>query len=1675
MPDRTVHEAIQAQCERQPHRQAVSAWDGEWTYSELEGLATHLAGLLVARTGTGQMIPLLFEKSKWAVVALLGVLKAGCAFVFLSPNDPISRLKGMCTQLQTGIVLTSPDLVSIGKELNLDVICVSSEAEEVNTQPANGSGVRVSGQDTACVLFTSGSTGTPKAVTIDHGAFCAAAISNAPVLGLDEQSRVLQFAHFAYSVSYRDILFTLMHGGSLCVPSESQRSNRLEEFIVHHEVNWMSLTPSTADLINPDRVPCVRHLVLAGEPMTPSQPAAWASRVRLLNAYGPGECAGVSATMEVAGSSIDHRVIGTGVGSSLWVVNPDDHSRLVPIGAVGELVIESPSVGRGYLHNDTQTSKAFLSQPPWLDGLLQREASRLYKTGDLVRQRSDGKLIFLGRRDTQIKIRGQRVELGEVEAHARQCLSNMTCGKGPSAAAEVIRRRDSLAPSLVLLACLACSTDALALDRFLRERLPAHMVPSAILPIDRIPTTASGKLDRRSLREIATRLLRDQVSKPGSGNQPQRMPQTDMERQLQRLWSRILHIGPITLTDNFLRLGGDSLSAMQLVTAAREESITLAVEDIFKAPRLEDMAQSAQWSTTPERDIPAFALLKPGCDLETLRRQVAVDCDVAAAGVEDILPCTPLQEGLIAMTAKQTAANVSQKVLELHGDVVLERFKRSWDTVIDAMPILRTRIVDLPSQGLVQVVLAEKPQWQTQAALESYLDKDEKSSMGLGQPLMRLALIDAKSLGGKCQCIWTIHHALYDAVSMLQVIRQVERQYRGEALGSMSPFNRFVEYTKSAIGTANTFWRDQFIDSQAASFPSLPTPSYQPLANDTLEHRESGIQWPRREITASTVIRAAWAILSARYTANPDVIFGVTVSGRQAPLPGVAELAGPTIATVPVQVRLSWDSPVGAFLHEVQRQGVETTRFEQTGLARIREIVRHAGGPMPDFQTLLVVQPPSPAEIPGASLFNETSINQLDQVDVAGLHAFSPCALMLECRLQTDGVLVRVSFDRQVIDRSQARRISQQLGALVRQLAQRSTEIVPVKYLSAASDLDIDDVCGWAIDSSPPMVDRCLHDMITEQAQQRPDAPALCAWDGHMTYGELDEMATRLAHRLVELGVAREVVVPLCFDKSMWMPVAMLAVLKAGGAFLLLDPTFPIDRRRFLCRKVDASLVLGSSTISPPGEQLGLTFLVVNGDLVSGLPAVSHDTLTSRASPSSAALVLSTSGSTGDPKACVVEHRSYVTSALHHAPVLGIDATTRLFQFSSYSFAASFFEHLFPLLQGGCVCIPSDQQRREDVGRCIRESEATWSFMTATVLSTISPNVVPSLKTLCVGGEPIHPNQIQAWSDRVHLRQTWGCAEICLVASEQLNAHSHPGDIGHGITARCWIVTDDGTQLAPVGAPGDIVVEGPVVGRAYIGNPDKTTATFIAPPPWRKALGLPIAKESRFYVTGDQAILRSDGQMRLLGRKDAQVKLRGQRLELGEVEHHLRQTMATNTVAADLIVPQGSDSPILAAFITIDVDSQNPPEVRDSLARLTAGVTDQIARFLPPYMVPTVFLPVDQIPRTVTGKTDRRRLREIGSRWTLGQLAELQPSRGDRRTPATPTEQRLQSMWAAVLQVDPQAIAADDDFLRLGGNSISAMRLVRMMRGEQWNLSVVDLFKSPVLSDLAAMIDSRLA
>ncbi|KAL2183691.1 non-ribosomal peptide synthetase [Thermothelomyces heterothallicus CBS 203.75] len=1729
-----MHRMVEKQVALRPKAQAIRGWDGDFTYEEMNNLANRLAQHLVKLGVCPEaLVPVCFDKSAWTTISMLAVLKAGGGVVPLDATHPASALEGKVIDAGARVVVASearamlfeamvPHVVATGPGLLAQLPSVSG-TEEI---PSG-----VTPENPAFVMFTSGSTGKPKGVVLCHQALVSSCLAHGSALGIGPHTRFLQFATHTFDNSIEEMFTTLIHGGCVCVPSEEDRLGNLPGAIDKLDANFMDLTPTVAAMLRPEQVPKIRGLCVGGEALTREVLDAWGGVVPVHNQYGPSECS-INATHKLhLDQNGDVSNIGTSVGSVSWVVDPKDHDRLVPVGCVGELLIEGPILARGYLNKPVETAKAFIQMPKWAKEdpyHAEKGLRRMYKTGDLVRYNSDGSLVYLGRKDTQVKLHGQRIELGEIEHHvktilpatAQSSVELVTPGRTKKALAVfVCLSPDRTEEARILPMDPEFCSFAQTMAAALMARVASYMVPSLFLPVSRMPLTSSGKLDRRCLRTMAQELSGSIADyRLGAATGGGRAPETPMEKQLQELWASVLNLPAesITADDNFFTQGGDSVGAMRLAAAARQRGIVLAVASIFQSPKLSEMAKTATGrgmdavttdgggsADSPVADeplpgpTPPFSLLKDmaSMSLQELQHSVASICCIDVDSIEDILPCTPLQAGLIAASQRQPGAYVAVNFYRLPAGVDLARFKKAWQDVVDSEAILRTRVVFVENIGFLQVVVRGDISWETAASADSLPETHRHLPPHDGGILSRYTIIDENSV--QPTFVWTSHHAVYDGWSLPTLLSRVEaRHQHPEAPVVPTPsYSRFVEHLSSLdASVSDAFWTEKLSAPGAAHFPQLPHPGHRVQATSQVTRSVRFAKRKGSNLTMSSFLRAAWALVVSIYASSDDVVFGEILNGRDIPVAGIADMIGPTLASVPRRVRIDRAMSVQQLLVDVQKQLNDAVPHQFTGLQRIRALGPAVAAAC-DFKNLLVIDMAD--EVPESGLWSEMTGGGTAQ----GSDFFS-LPLNVTCTFGRGGngveeIQMRAIFDADVVPQWQVIRMLGQFDWILPRLSAPQAQGVKVGDMELLSPEDKATLRGW--NKIPgPLVERLIHDLIGDQMARRgASEPAVVGWDATLSTGELDTLSTALAGELMSKGVGANGsrFVPFCFEKSTFAVVAILAVLKAGAAFVPLDPAHPVARLREIVGDCDAKVVLCSPKYQSLCAEVVRTVVPVDLANLKALERASRPVPKTGGAeacrPCDPAYVIFTSGTTGKPKGTIISHTAFCSGAAAHGPAMLMTPPFRFLQFASYTFDASLVEILTTLMLGGTVCVPRDEDRTNgNIAAVMEQMGVTMTLLTPSFARVLEPASVPHLKTLILGGEAMSKSHLETWADKVNLVNAYGPSECAVVATAnpRMRPWSNPANLGRGL-GRCWIVDPQNhDRLAPVGSVGELLVEGPTLSDGYLKNEAKTREVFIENPKWAlddatRYPDMQPAAPRRMYKTGDLVRICDDvlGEMAYMGRKDdSQAKLNGQRLELDEIIHHLVSDNAVRH-ALVLLPKTGPCANRLVAVLSLREfagSSSGKLELVTSKEAASAvdKVQDRLREKVPAYMVPSTWMVVESIPLLPSGKLDRnsvaRFVEGIGEE-TLDKINAAHSAGQAQMTKATPSytavpiDERLKSIWSQVLNVGPERIGQNVSFLHLGGDSITAMQVMAKCRAQGIRVAVSDIISSKSVYELA--------
>jgi len=1086
--------------------------------------------------------------------------------------------------------------------------------------------------------------------------------------------------------------------------------------------------------------------------------------------------------------------------------------------------------------------------------------------------------------------------------------------------------------------------------------------------------------------------------------------------------------------------------------------------------------------------------------VETLGHRLK-DLKIALQDVEDVYPCSPMQSGLLLSQMRNPEKYAYSAIFHISPNqlnIDAQRLQDAWQSVICRHSTLRTIFIDTVgdeslmdqvvlrcAQGLVEVL----PSGTYESALASMRGLEPLTNPR-DKPPHRFTICAVT--GGSVLCRLDISHAISDGSSMPILLNDLCDAYGNAPSRKTAPLYRdYVEYFQSQPrGKSIQYWRNYLSDAEPCLFPTLTdgdsdaAPSLGSQILRICDVDEINDFCADAGITLSTFFQLVWALVLRAYTGSDEVLFGYLASGRDIPVANIENGVGAFINMLVCRLNLPPATELGDIIETLKTDFSGAMEHQTCSLAEIQHQLHLPGAAL--FNTAFTYQKRTPHILDGQPT---PSVPHYCVVDAADPSEY---AIAVNVEAMETAVEVHFSYWRTTVSDAHMNHVSAAFDQAIRDIVSDSRDDRAVDEVLLLGESGVRQISEWN-NFTLPHVDRCVHDVIAEHAARMPGSKqAVHGWDASFTYMELENAAEALARHLVAIG-AQGSFIPLCFEKSAWAVVAQLAVLKAGGAFVSLDPDHPDDRLKGLMADVDARVVLTTTKHGSKMGKIAKEVVIVNKNTVESMMAAATPSIDRLETPSDAAYVIFTSGTTGKPKGTVIEHAAFCTGAMAHAKAMFMSHDSRVLQFASYTFDASVMETLTCLLVGGCVCIPSEEERINDLAAAICKMGVTWTLLTPSVASTLKPESVPSLETLVTGGEAMSSDHIARWGTQCILVNAYGPTECSVVAttSTKVNtAHqvcnADPSNIGSAVGGRIWVVDPRSSdRLVPIGAVGELLVEGRHVARGYLNMPEQTARSFIREPSWTKnsQLSAVLGNGAPMYLTGDLVRYNSDGSVSYISRKDTQVKVNGRRIELGEIEFHCRAGLPDDArVTVEVVARPGNRGAAksIAAFFTPPLSTPSAsPTAAFSLLKMDGqlrahaqALVSYVSSRLPAYMLPQLFVPVSTMPWTSSGKLDRKLLRQSTETLKMEEIISYKLSKLDsttqpRRQASSKIEGTLQQLWEMVMGLDTSTVNVNDNFFHLGGDSLIAMKLVGLASAHRIRLSVVDIFEHPVLVDMA--------
>ncbi|ELS56303.1 putative Peptide synthetase [Streptomyces viridochromogenes Tue57] len=1636
----TLPAMVEEQVRLAPDATAVVFADESLSYAELNTRANRLAhALIAAGAGPERTVALVQPRSPDLIVALLAVLKSGATYLPVDPEHPADRIAHLLRDAAPVLAVThsrTSDLVPATiPGLRLDDPAVAAEVcRRPDTDPTDADRIcPPRDENAAYLLYTSGSTGLPKGVQMPVSALRNLLLWQREAIPGRPGARVAQFTAVGFDVSVQEILATLVNGKTLVVPDEDTRrsAERLARWLDRHRVNELYAPMPVIDAVYEAAqeqgltLSALTDVQQAGEALTVNDRTREfhtrdAGR-RLHNLYGPTETHVVTA-YSLPGDSADWTAsapIGRPIGNAR-VYLLDDRLRPVPLGVAGELYLAGEGMARGYLNRPGLTAERFVADPYGAPG------SRMYRSGDLARRRPDGELEFLGRADHQIKVRGVRIEPGEVEA--------VLASHPTVAQAAVVGRDDQpggkyLAAYLVPAPGLTCDPDELR--RHAAESLPVAMVPTAFVELPALPLTANGKLDRRALPAP----LLDAVV---SG----RSPRNQRERDLCALFGEVLGRSWESIDDNFFFFGGHSLLATRLISRIRAVlGVELPIRAVFETPTVAGLAASVAEATRAREPLRPTA--RP-----------------------DVVPLSFAQRRLWFLNqfeTKRSAYNIPS-ALSLSGPLDIPALEAALGDVVARHESLRTVLPSTggsPRQVVLDPVEARPVLRVTRTTPE---EAGRLADRAAGEEFDVTADLPVRAhlfVTGPESYVFAlvVHHIACDGWSLAPLWRELGTAYAARRAGTAPELPeavvQYADYTlwqqrllgdegnpASIVSRQLAFWRQEL--AGAPEELVLPTDRRRPAVASNRGssvpfrvparlHRRLSAVAQDTDTSLFMVVQAALVALLTRLGSGTDIVLGAPVAGRTDE--ALDDLVGFFVNTLVLRTDSSGDPSLRELLHRVRATDLAAYENQDVPFERLvealnpsRSLARH-----PLFQVMLAVHndPEALPELPGIGV-EELPLD----LDSAAFDLHFDLTETRTAQAEPDGLECYIEYKADLFDRETVEGFA---GRLVRALEAYTDDLDrPIGALDLLGAEERGRLLVEWNDTARPRRATTLPMAFEEQVARAPQAPAV-RWDGRtLTYGELNEQANRVARQLIRAGIGAEDLVALVLPRSADLVATILGVLKAGAAYLPIDPGYPAGRIASILADASPATVLDTARVTE----------LLAGDAPATAPDDPTDADRVRPlSPASPAYVIYTSGSTGRPKGVVIEHRSVVNFVIGNNNVYEITPADTVLHFATPTFDLAVLEIFCTLLAGATLAVAGDLERydTDHLVDFIRNTAVTVADLPPALLPLIDPAALPGVRLLSVGGEAFPGTLVTTWATGGRrFINSYGPTEstVAQTLMDCAGPYDRTPPIGRPMENIQVYVLDNHLNPTPVGVPGELYLAGHGLARGYLGRPDLTAERFTACP-----FGTPGA---RMYRTGDMVRWTRHGVLEFLGRADDQVKIRGFRIEPAEIEATLTGHPGVEQ-ARVLVTESPATGKQLAAYV---MPKPGADQVGESALR------EHVAQALPDYMVPSAFLVLDVLPITPSGKLDQKALLAL----------DLRAAARTHVPPATDSERLVAQVWQQVLGLEE--VSTDANFFALGGHSLlvtQAVSQIRRLSGTA--LTIQAFFQAPTVAALGRVLD----
>lgn len=1647
-----LHSCFEEQVLRSPYRVAAAFEGKELTYETLNQQANRLAHYL-RRFGAGPevLVGLCVERSLEMLVGILGILKAGAAYVPMDPSYPPERLAFMLADAQVKLLVTQEHLVTHFSRLNTTVICLDRDREAIEREPADNPAASALPENPAYVIYTSGSTGTPKGVVVTHRNVLRLFGETRHWFGFSPQDVWTLFHSFAFDFSVWEIWGALLHGGRVVIVPYfvSRTPEAFYDLLCREQVTILNQTPSAfRQLIRAEealaqyRRTALRLVIFGGEALQLQSLKPWIERhgdqnPQLVNMFGITE-----TTVHVTYRRILRQDVEGARGSVIGCPIPDLQAyicdkSLHPLGRseAGELYVSGEGVTRGYLDRPDLTAERFVPDP-----FSAEPGSRLYRTGDMARNLPGDDLEYLGRADQQVKVRGFRIELGEIENVLAQHPAVEQC---------VVIARDHEEDGKRLLAYVVLTNDRLSsqeLHIYLQQKLPDYMLPAAIVVLQELPLTSHGKLDRSALPAPRPDLK--------DAAEPRTPAATLVENTLADVWMESLELSAVGVDDNYFALGGDSIRSIKVRAKALERGLSFSLQQLFQNPTIRKLAAvisddaGKKLDRAVSRDC--FSMIS-----EQDRHRLPSDA-------EDAYPVSPLQAGMIFHSDFSPDYIIYVSSLHLHIRFDVAKMQEALQLLAARHEMLRTsfdmKTFCVPLQIVHKGVRPElhvedlrhlSPAGQQQHIDEWLLSETRRKFNWSCAPLVRFTV----HLRDDDRIQFTMSEPFLDGWSVASLLTEIFTLYNALLLQASAPQERlagsykdFVVIEQEALKSeeCRRYWAKVLAAGSATRLPYRKAAAFAgprevarldvPLSKQTSDRLNEVAR--RAGVSLKSVLLAAHMKVLSILSGQSEGFTGMLINGRPESRDG-ERLIGAFLNTVPFRMQFGSENwiEIARKAHALENEMLPFRRYPIQEMQRLHE-----------------------AEKKFDTIFNFTHFHVMSRLQaIPGLEILEVrgseqtyYALTAQFSINEFSSRIELALDYRTleIEEEQVKDIAGYYARVLEAIA--ADPLVPHDSLCFLPEQERQSLVVQRNQTRAAFAEHwCLHELFEAQARKTPDAPAIVFGEQRLAYADLERRANQLARYLRNTRVGPETLVGICMERGLSMIVGLLGILKAGGAYVPLDPQYPRQRLDFMRHDARLKLILTQRHLLDRivGHESRLVCLDADWAQVERESSAS---LISHTHPGNLAYVIYTSGSTGEPKGVLIEHRAVVNTIEASIKQFAVQGGSRVVQLGSLSFDVSVLEIFTTLLSGGTLYLADRETLMpgQELGRFLRENAITTMAIPPSLLDLIPPEDYPALKTIILGGEACSPDTAAQWSGGRDLFNAYAPTEATIYATTMLcseRLRERP-PIGKPIQNMRVYLLDEHQQPVPPAVPGELYIGGVGVSRGYLNRPALTAEKFI-PDPFSLEPG------ARLYRTGDLARVLPDGNIHFLGRTDQQVKVRGFRIELGEIEVALGAHSEVGEVAVVAREDTSNEKRIVAYIVPHQGSGLQACDLR---AHLKSRV--------PEYMLPSAFVMLDSMPLSETGKIDRA---------SLPAPEQLRPELSRSYVaPRSALEKVLVGTFSDVLRIEPLGVL--DSFFELGGHSLVATQAVSRIRQLLGiDLPLRTIFEEPTVDGLAAAIVKR--